>query len=79
MIEFSEEELEQFEAGVENIFMEKSISLTNIPNPNIFSQSKKIGYSVNVPNNSTVEKTEKWLEGQIDYQLNKFYTKTFKA
>lgn len=71
MIEFSDDEITTFEENIESVFVEKTITISN-PSTDIFSAGQKIGMSINVPPNSTPEKTYKYANQQINYYLEKW-------
>jgi len=77
MIEFSQEELEECEKCIESIYIEKSVTFNNNPDPRIFSITKKYGYSMSIPYGLTKEKTEKYIDNQIQYNLTKEMNKIY--
>jgi len=67
----SDEKIQALEGGTVNIYIEKSITISN-PGNGLFSATEKMGMSIDIPEGLTVDQTVKHAEQQCSYYLNKW-------
>ncbi len=72
--ELSQEQRDKLDGGTVNIYIEKSITISN-PGNGLFSATEKMGMSIDIPEGLTVDQTVKYGEGQCSYHLNKWKNK----